>query len=195
MGPVDNRVGTGRHQATDGMSRLPMGGILPERPRVQCGCRGTCHVRCIPCDTTKCPGSCQSFGSGNKPCVQQSRSAYNERRKAFVLPERGPAEHFSEWKAGRARRKCPTGHSSQPQKARCTTACCWAVETPTTGVKAMKGLTRPCADLVESQRRRSGGHRLVGIELALRLTFSERGEAWHRAWSGTKRTRVQIPPF
>ena len=61
---------------------------------------------------------------------------------------------------------------------RCTTACCWAVETPTTGVKTVKGLTRPCADLVESKRRRSGGHRQVGIGLALRPTFSERGEAW-----------------
>ena len=61
---------------------------------------------------------------------------------------------------------------------RCTTACCWAVETPTTGVKTVKGLTRPCADPVESKRRRSGGHRQVGIGLALKPTFSERGEAW-----------------
>lgn len=66
-----------------------------------------------------------------------------------MLPERGPAERFLERKAGRARRACPTGNASLTQKARRTTACCWAVETPTTGVKAMKGLTRPCADLAE----------------------------------------------
>ena len=154
MEPADNRVGAGSCQVTEGVSRCPTSGMLPERPRIQCGYRGTYRTRWIlPCDTTKCPGSCQSFGSGNKPCVWQSRSAYNGRRKAFELPERGPGDCFPEQKAGRARRECSTGHSSQTQKTRCTTACCWAVQTPTTGVKAMKGLTRPCADLVESERR------------------------------------------
>ena len=35
----------------------------------------------------------------------------------------------------------------------------------------MKGLTRPCADFVESKDADAEGHRRVGIELALKLTF------------------------
>ena len=152
MEPVDNRVGAGSYQVTEGVGRCPTSGILPERPRIQCGYRGTCHHGALPCNTTKCPGRRQPFGGGAKPCVRQSRSAYNGRRKAFELPERGPGDCFPEQKAGRVRRECSTGRSSQTQKTRCTTACCWAMETSTTGVKAMKGLTRPCADLVESER-------------------------------------------
>ena len=41
MKPVDNRVGAGSRQETDGVSRLPTGGVLPERPRIQYGYRGT----------------------------------------------------------------------------------------------------------------------------------------------------------
>jgi len=43
MEPVDNRVGAGSYQATEGVSRCPTSGILPERPRIQCGYRGTCQ--------------------------------------------------------------------------------------------------------------------------------------------------------
>ncbi len=155
--PMEYRVGTGCHRVTEGVSRCPASGILPERPRIQCGYRGTYHTargvtRCL---TMKWPGSCPSCGSGNKPCVRQSRSACNERRKEFELPERGWVDCFPEQKADRARRAYPTGCASQAQKTRRTTACCWAVETPTTGVKAMKGLTRPCADFVESRKRTS----------------------------------------
>ena len=41
MEPVDNRVGAGSYQATEGVSRCPASGMLPERPRIQCGYRGT----------------------------------------------------------------------------------------------------------------------------------------------------------
>jgi hypothetical protein len=44
------------------------------------------------------------------------------------------------------------------------------METSTTEVKVMKGLTRPCADLAELPSRE--GHRLAGIELALKLALS-----------------------
>ncbi len=101
----------------------------------------------------------------------QSRSAYIGRRKVFELPERGPRDCFPEQKAGRARREYSTECSSQTQKTRCTTACCWAMETSTTGVKVMKRLTRACADFAELKRRRCEGHRRVRIELALKLTF------------------------
>ena len=43
MEPADNRVGAGSRQATEGVSRCPTSGILPERPRIQCGYRGTCQ--------------------------------------------------------------------------------------------------------------------------------------------------------
>lgn len=84
------------------------------------------------------------------------------------LPERGSRIHFPEWRDDRARRECPTGGSNQTQKTRCTTACCWAVETPTTEAKVMKGLTRPCADLAASNCE---GSSPVRIELALKLTL------------------------
>jgi hypothetical protein len=39
--PVDNRVGAGSCHVTEGVRRCPTSGILPERPRIQCGYRGT----------------------------------------------------------------------------------------------------------------------------------------------------------
>ena len=56
MKPVDNRVGTGSRQVTDGMSRLPTSGMLPERPRIQCGYRGTYHHAALACDTYEVSG-------------------------------------------------------------------------------------------------------------------------------------------
>ena len=41
MEPVDNRVGAGSHQVTQGVSRCPISGILPARSRIQCGYRET----------------------------------------------------------------------------------------------------------------------------------------------------------
>ena len=46
MEPVDNRVGAGSYQVTEGVGRCPTSGILPERPRIQCGYRGTCQHGC-----------------------------------------------------------------------------------------------------------------------------------------------------
>ena len=61
-----------------------------------------------------------------------------------LFPQRDrPVDDFLESKSGRARRECSTERSSQTQKTRCTTACCWAMETSTTEVKVMKGLTLP----------------------------------------------------
>jgi len=39
--PVDNRVGAGSHQGTQGVSRCPISGIRPARSRIQCGYRET----------------------------------------------------------------------------------------------------------------------------------------------------------
>ena len=45
--PVDNRVGAGSHQVTQGVSRCPISGILPARSRIQCGYRETYQLRCL----------------------------------------------------------------------------------------------------------------------------------------------------
>ncbi len=45
MEPVGNRVGAGSHQATEGVSRCPTNGMLPERSRIQCGYRETYRHR------------------------------------------------------------------------------------------------------------------------------------------------------
>ena len=49
-------MGTGSRQATDGASRSPTSGVRPERPRIQCGYRGTYQVRRMPCDTYEVSG-------------------------------------------------------------------------------------------------------------------------------------------
>ena len=76
---------------------------------------------------------------------------------------------FPEQSSGRAKLERPTGGSNRTQKARCTTACCWAMETSTTEVKVMKGLTRPCADLAgpKTLRGSSPGQTELALKLAL----------------------------
>ena len=152
--PADNRVEAGSRQVTEGVSCRSTGRILPERPRILYSYRGTYRMWLVSHTTlVKWPGSDRSCGKDHKRYVSQSRSACSGRRKVFVLPERGSGDCFPEQKAGRARRKSSTEGSSQTQKVRGTTACCWAVETPTTGAKTVKGLTRPCADLAELPKR------------------------------------------
>jgi hypothetical protein len=150
MKPADNRVGAVSRQATKGVRRCPTTQCCPEDHGFDAVIVKRAHRRLPP--TCRSVRAVANLRSGNKPCVQQSRSAYSDRRKAFALPERGLWTCFPEQRNDRARREFPTGRSSLTQKTRCTTACCWAMETSTTGVKAMKGLTRLCADLVESKR-------------------------------------------
>ena len=55
----------------------------------------------------------------------------------------------------------------------------------------MKGLTRPCADFVESQDVDAEGHRQVGIELALKPTFFEQ-HAPLVYWKGWQAFNLQM---
>ena len=53
----------------------------------------------------------------------------------------------------------------------------------------MKGLTRPCADFVESKDVDAKGHCRVGIELALKPTFILNDTP---RWSNGKDSRLSI---
>jgi hypothetical protein len=95
MKPVDNRVGTGRHQVTDGKSRCPISGVLPERPRIQYGYRGTCYHGLTPCDTPSVREVADSFGRGQQAarvtelkCLHRSPKGDRAARKGIsgLLP-------------------------------------------------------------------------------------------------------------
>ncbi len=146
--PVDNRVGAGSRQVTEGMSSLPMGKVLPERPRIQYGYRGTYHHGAYRA-TLEVSGKLpilrerpQAERVTESKCLQRKPKGMRAARKGIggLLPG-------AESRSSKAR--VSDGALSPTQKTRCTTACCWAVETSTTGVKAVQGLTRPCADLAE----------------------------------------------
>ena len=88
MKPVDNRVGAGRHQVTDGMSRCPTSGMLPERPRIQYGYRGTCHHAALACGPPSVREVADSFGRGQQAvrvtelkCLQRSPQGDRAARK------------------------------------------------------------------------------------------------------------------
>ena len=96
MRPADNRVGAGSCQVTEGVSRWPTSGVLPERPRI-CMAIVERSEREQQSRTMKVSEKLpMSSGSGNKSYVQQSRSAYSGRRKVIALPERGSVDYFPE---------------------------------------------------------------------------------------------------
>ena len=95
MRPVDNRVGTGRHQVTDGKSRCPISGVLPERPRIQYGYRGTYQDGLTPSDTPSVREVADSFGRGQQAarvtelkCLHRSPKGDRAARKGIsgLLP-------------------------------------------------------------------------------------------------------------
>ena len=96
MKPAGNRVGAGSCQVTEGKSRWPTSGVLPERPRicmaiVERSKHGLNHV------THQVSGKLPTpSGGGSKSYVQQSRIAYSGRRKVIALPERGSVDYFPE---------------------------------------------------------------------------------------------------
>lgn len=141
--------------------------MLLGRLRIRCGYRETCPLAYEPTLGSVREVAYPQGAASNRVCDRVEVPTANG-RKAFALPERGSWNCFPEQESDRARRECPTGDSSQTQKTRCTTACCWAMETSTTEVKAVKGLTRPCADLpVTNPRGPSPGQ----TELALKLAY------------------------
>ena len=98
MKPVDNRVGTGSHQVTDGVSRLSTSGVLPERPRIQYGYRGTCQVRRMPCDTYEVSGKLlifrerqQAVRAAESKCLHRTPQGVRAARKGTrgLLPRAG----------------------------------------------------------------------------------------------------------
>lgn len=148
-------MGTRGRQATEGVRRCPTAQCCPEDHRFN-----AVIVKRAP-RRKPTLGSVREVAhprgaATNRVCSRvEVPTAIAARRSR--LPARGSWTCFPEQKSDRARRECPTGDSTRTQKAHCTNACCWAMETSTTGVKVMKGLTRPCADPAINKRRR--GHR------------------------------------
>jgi len=97
MEPADNRVGAGSCQVTEGVGRCPTSGILPERPRIQCGYRGTYHHGALPCDNEvsgKLPilrERQQAVRAAESKCLQRTPKGARVARKGIggLLPGTG----------------------------------------------------------------------------------------------------------
>ncbi len=195
MEPVDNRVGAGSYQVTEGVSCCPTSRILPERPRIQRGYRGTYQPTVVN-RTNEVTGKLlilrerqQAVRVAESKCLQRTPKGVRAARKGAggLLPG---AESRSS-----AVRVFDGTLKPNPEDSLHYCLLLGGGDTNDRG-EGDEGFNTPVCRPRGVQKTLKRGPS-SGWDRACAKTdpISERSEAWHRAWLGATRPPVQIRPF